>query len=469
MKLNRHFYLLLLFVLQLNFLGAQNPKAKQWKEDLDHLVRYFPANDRSLVPTQAYLFDEEGIQLQYFQLANKLDLFFKKADELREEIPNLKDNEIIVRMANLVALADNAHSRVYLLRNRTVLSSLAIRTYWFADGLYVIRALESTKEALGAKIIAINGTKVEDLIEKVDALYGGNDSWKKYKRIYYLNSPDILEGLGIIENTDEVELTLRSSDGKEFRMKIPALPLVKNKTPREVNRDLSPFHQQEEQNWLNILPKTKEDLPLFLHFPEKAYWYQYQEKSDILYFQHNRVQNEKEKNFETFANEMIAELKQRTPGKFVIDLRFNTGGDLTITLPYWKKLAEQLPSETKVFVLTTYHTFSAAISSVVHYRRLLDAQIIGEPVGDDLTNWSEGGRFYLPNSGLEIKYANGFHDMTFFPRPDLGKIMSDPEFRKKYEQKITQTQVLSLDKEIKMSFQDYMEKKDVLLEYVKNL
>ncbi len=459
------FTLLLACFFGISLLFSQTSATLRWQEDLDYLVRYFPANDRSLAPTSAFIFTEKGAELHYLQAASKLDKFYEKADRLRQDIPRLTDNEIIVRMAQLVALGNNAHSRVYLLRNRTQLSSLAIRTYWFADGLYVIRALPQKEKALGCKILSINGQSVETLVDKVDALYGGNPSWKKYKRIYYLNSPEILKGLEIVEETAPVVMRLKTQEGKEFEMEIPSLPLEKSKTPREVNLDLSPLHQSADREWLTILPKKKEALPLFLRNPEKAYWYTFSEKNKELYFQHNRVEDEDSNPFVDFSEKMIQELREFRPEKMIIDLRFNTGGDLTITLPFWYQLKKQLPGKTKVVVLTSYSTFSAAISNVVQYRRLLDANLVGEPVGDYLTNWSEGGRFYLPHSGIEVKYANGFHDMTFFPDPVMKKLLEDATFRLRYEQKILEPKELVLDKKVELRFEDYIKGKDPLLDY----
>ena len=37
------------------------------------------------------------------------------------------------------------------------------------------------------------------------------------------------------------------------------------------------------------------------------------------------------------------------------------------------------------------------------------AIFVGEPVGDRLDYWAEGGPIVLPNSGVVIWYSNGFH------------------------------------------------------------
>ena len=43
--------------------------------------------------------------------------------------------------------------------------------------------------------------------------------------------------------------------------------------------------------------------------------------------------------------------------------------------------------------------------------------IIGEPVGDRLDFWSEGGNIELPHSGLTVHYANAFHRYSTIDYP----------------------------------------------------
>jgi hypothetical protein len=60
-------------------------------------------------------------------------------------------------------------------------------------------------------------------------------------------------------------------------------------------------------------------------------------------------------------------------------------------------------------VLTGRATFSAGITSAAQWKQFANASIVGEPVGDSLDLWSEGGNLILPNSHLTVHYANGFH------------------------------------------------------------
>ena len=51
--------------------------------------------------------------------------------------------------------------------------------------------------------------------------------------------------------------------------------------------------------------------------------------------------------------------------------------------------------------------------------------LVGQPVGDVLDTWSEGGNLVLPNSGLTVHYANGFHGYSTRDYPDRKPYFSE--------------------------------------------
>ena len=71
-----------------------------------------------------------------------------------------------------------------------------------------------------------------------------------------------------------------------------------------------------------------------------------------------------------------------------------------------------------VFVLTGRATFSAGITHAAQWKQR-GATLIGEPVGDGLDFWSEGGNLLLPHSGLAVHYTNAFHKYSQREYPAL--------------------------------------------------
>ncbi len=94
-----------------------------------------------------------------------------------------------------------------------------------------------------------------------------------------------------------------------------------------------------------------------------------------------------------------------------IDCRGNPGGSFLRALP----LLEALKSDwlgSRCAVLVDKFTFSAAIVFValLSYHLKDRVRVFGEPMGDDLEFWAEGGTINLPQSGAQLRYSDGYHD-----------------------------------------------------------
>ena len=280
-----------------------------------------------------------------------------------------------------------------------------------------------------------------------------------------MNSPEILNGLHIINSDEEAVFTFERTDGTQFNLTLIPQPLIKSDKPRELNLQLSPL---AEDNFplVSVLEKDKTKLPLYLQYPNLPYWYSYVNNSRFLYFQHNRVTNTEELTFKEFGEQLIEFINTHEINKLIIDLRFNTGGDLIITHPFIKNLAEDIPEHIKVFTIVSESTFSAGISNVIEYKMLLNAKIVGEPVGDNLISLAEGGRFYLPNSKLDLKYDNGFPDWTCLSFPALDNFLSDESLYNEYINRTSERNTLNNDFYIYTSSQDYFSGSDPKLKAI---
>src|SRR5262245_5876450 len=82
--------------------GRPKLTAAQWREDLQFAVDAFLARDRSFSPAAR-------------------EKFRAAIAKLQQTVESRTDEQIIVELARAVALANNAHTRLYLVRNRTEL------------------------------------------------------------------------------------------------------------------------------------------------------------------------------------------------------------------------------------------------------------------------------------------------------------------------------------------------------------
>ncbi len=411
-----------------------------WKQDLDVVRSRFLKYDRS--------FDPAG-----------RDAFAKAINELEASLPGKNDQEIIVALSRAVALSGNAHTRLYLLRNRTELRRLPVRVHWFSDGLFVVQASYGQRDKLRCRVTTIAGHDSGWIKEQVARLFAGNASWVDYKSPYFMTSPEILYGLGLIDNMEKVAVGFDCPEREQSEVNLPPLPLQRKKRPTEEWRALSPYERSGGTDWVNALSVGEPGLPLYLRYPHRHYWFENLPENNALYLQYNRSQDmAKAESFSEFAGAVEAFVTQDPIDMFILDLRFNTGGNNGIAAEFMKRLValEEGKMIGQFYVIIGRSTFSAGISHAAYLKQYSDAIFVGEPVGDELDTWSEGGNIVLPNSGLTVHFTNGFHGLSDIEYPDF----------KQYEWSNLDLPDLEPDLLVRASSNDYFSGRDPALEAI---
>jgi len=371
-------------------------RVEAWSQDIDALTTRFIDLDQSFSPAERAM-------------------FLEVLERTKRELPALHDNEVIARMASAIALAGNAHTRLYLVRNATELRRLPVRLWWFSDGLRVVRAAPSHRALLGCRVDDIAGITARQARDMVAPAFAGNPQWVDYKSVYSLTTAELLHGMGVTPTADSAVFGVSDCAGAARRVVLKPLPLVKRASAVEAWWDLSPGFPAVDSSWVQVLTPKKVTLPLYLTSP-KNYWFEYLALSEVLYFQYNRSQNMPGETVAQFGERLLAELEKRKPRAFVLDVRFNTGGNLTLSADLMKKLTERTANIAR-YVITSRVTFSAGISAISEWAEAGNITIVGEPVGDDLDMWAEGGNVRLPNSGFKAHFANGLHSYSTAPCP----------------------------------------------------
>ncbi len=375
---------------------APRNRAERWNQDLDVLTGRFATLDRSLSPGERAL-------------------FLEAVDTIRRSLEELSDVQVMVQMAAALAIADEPHTRLLLLRNATKLRRLPIRVWWFQDGLYVIRTTSEYRSLLGCRVDDFDRVPSRQARDLVGRAFAGNPSWRDYLTTYTLTSPETLSGLGVARQLDEVELGV-SGCRAAGRNTVRAMPPAHSDRTVESWWDLSPVRQNPHGITDHVLEQGRRNLPLYLQNPTANFVFEYLADSGTLYFQFNRSDNAPGETLSTFGERLLREIETRRPSAFVMDVRFNTGGNATLS----KQLLERLNERTaKIprYVITGRTTFSAGISAIGQFLSGGPATIVGEVPGDDIDHWSEGGYLRLPNSGLEVDFQTVFHSYSRAPCP----------------------------------------------------
>ena len=377
-------------------------RGEAWRQDIDVVVSRFLRYDRSFSERQR---EATRARLQ----------------ELRARVDQLPDAAIMVELARAVAMSGNAHTRLYLMRNRTEVRRIPLRVWWFRDELRVVRAATRYADLTGCRVTNIGRWEVSAVFRRVRDIKAGNASWQRYMSAYFLTSPDLLFGAGVLPGPEHFPLTVNCG-GRTRRVEVTPLPLRRSSTPVEAWWDLAPSYPYSDGGFKSAL--ALERAPLYLQHPDRNYWVEYLPAPAIVYLQYSRAQEMSSESMEDFIGRVTRLLDEHPIKGLIVDVRFNTGGDAGVGTPLVETLASRLKG-VPVVVLTGRATFSAGITHAAQWKQFANASIVGEPVGDNLDLWSEGGNLKLPNSGLTVHYANGFHAYSQREYPAFKPYFSD--------------------------------------------
>jgi hypothetical protein len=359
-----------------------------WREDLDE-ARKFLALERSFSDTARVA-------------------FLADLDSLKSSCAELPDAAIEARLAAAVARGGNAHSRLYVVRARNPWRRLPVRLWRFEQGWFVVAATQPHEDLLGKRVTMIAGHAIEDAEARVATLFAGNAGWRAYMGCYTLTSPDALSGVGLAAS-DEIEFTFEDAT----RRTMAPLPRGDASVVSEAWWDLMPAHPGLDAAWRKpvLSPPT-------LAHPAKFYWST--RIDDVAFVQINRASDAPgETKLAAFGASLLADLGARRPRALVVDLRFNTGGNLDLGKPFLDQLA-QLPiahQRGRFFVITGRATFSAGLYHAAQMVAAANPVLVGETPGDALEFWAEGGNLELPRSKLLLHYADRFHSYSGAPIP----------------------------------------------------
>jgi hypothetical protein len=147
---------------------------------------------------------------------------------------------------------------------------------------------------------------------------------------------------------------------------------------------------------------------LYLTHLDKFYWYQWLPGSGTLYVQCNFVLNSDTESFVAFFTRVFQLADAQPVKRFVLDLRFNGGGDNMLLPVVVQNLVKRdtLNAPGKLFVIIGRDTQSAAENLVNRLQRDTNATFVGEPTGERPNEFGDPWPFVLPNSRIEVHIAS---------------------------------------------------------------
>ncbi|APG59863.1 hypothetical protein [Christiangramia salexigens] len=376
----------------------------------------------------------------------------KLLTSLKTKIGSLSDNEIILQLSKCVAMANNGHTTIHL----SGMDKIPVRFYWFSDGLYIIKTDKSSEEFLGSKVLNINSIEIDTVLKRLKPYLSGIDRFKKFIASNYLTSPQILNGIGLTA-PDSMRLTLlKGKDALDVCFGIKEMP--DNKYEYETWADLYPDWTNSD-SWEYFL-KRNDSLPLYLKHMNEGVFYTFLDSKKIAYFSINSLWY-KSGDFKEQIEEFLDELKRKRDYNIVFDLRYYTGGDYLIPTKLATKPPRIINKDKKIYLITSSMTFSAGLVTAARIKYFAKDKIVivGEEVGDNLKFWAEGDYYKTPNFVIEIqdsKYEHDWKDNEFI----LGRTFWINAFYG------VPAENLDLDKKIQLSFKDFQDGNDPILDWI---
>ncbi len=116
---------------------------------------------------------------------------------LESQVDTSSDPEFELELARIVALADNGHTHYVSHSISRYYNRVPIRLGVFGEDFYVLRAMESEVDLLGARLIAIDGHDIVSLRNATRQLWGGLNTWRDRFAFDYLESPQLLNAMNL--------------------------------------------------------------------------------------------------------------------------------------------------------------------------------------------------------------------------------------------------------------------------------
>ena len=337
--------------------------------------------------------------------------FSEYLDRLETRVNDISNAEFSMSVAAAVAISENGHTFSSTYHSMNQLNSLPVRFFWFADGLYIVRAHANHADLIGARVLTYGGQQPEALVAELDVYHSGTDEFLRHQSPLYFSSPAAMHAAKLIGSPDQVALAIEMSDGSNRNVVLKQ----EDKATRlmRLNKLVLPIKSKQENDSDYDWQFLDFDTVTQAHFgknPNKNHWFETLPNAGMYLSLRN---NYEAKPLKALMSDVKGQLKTQPADYLVLDLRSNSGGDYTLTMTFMRNLTELIKTDGRVYILTSGATFSAGLVSAAFATHGAGkrGKIVGSHVGDDDQFWAESGALMiLPNSGLKVGVSTGYHD-----------------------------------------------------------
>jgi len=336
--------------------------------------------------------------------------FHKDLQQLIKETPKLSENDIRIKLKEIVASLKDDNTKVIYTDRKKV---YPIGVFKEKNKYIVSDIISEYKEVLGSELIKINNRPVKDIEEACSRLIP-NISKKNKDISWCIGGADILEFLKIVSG-EQAKFTFKNSNGdiKEVNLEVQKEQEISDMATTAVFTD-------EKNNSPKPLCRSNMD----------QFWYEYIEQDKTLYCQFNvmssaaykilyeapdpdaiDIYKKAEENdidffVKTKIDEFTKEGKYKSIDKLIIDLRFVNMPKLSLLRSFLDKTEkmEFINDKTKIYVITPSWETSSMIPELQKLKAAGRVTFYGE-FNLKYQDYSNETTVKLDNSKIGVIYS----------------------------------------------------------------
>ena len=360
--------------------NAPSMRKADWASDLDTLYAAMKADHPALY---------------HHTSAVAMDAYVSR---LHAAIPQDTWPQYVEGLYGLLALAGDGHTAFYPVPDAGpgFDTRVPLLTEVFADGAYVIGADSPYRDAVGGKVVAIDGHPIADVFRAEAAHWDHeNPTWALRFLPLFLRRPGYLSGVGVTSADPSARIVFTvEKDGARRDVAV---------TPVAADADAA----AQKTSWVRARDETKIAHPTSLHGANIPFDFVYLNDRQAVYAVYNQSDDGDKETVAAFADRLFKFIDEHKVDRLVIDIRHNGGGDNYKNQPLILGMirAKSIDRPGHLFVLTGRQTFSAAQNFANDAERFTQAMFVGEPTGSSPNLYGDAKQMELPKTHLHPMVA----------------------------------------------------------------
>lgn len=310
--------------------------------------------------------------------------FLDEIDRLKQRGRDLTRDEAFLGLMRLVALADDAHTRMHSW-DEIEETELPITLESWSDGIWITAVQPDEPKLFARHVVAIEKVPIVIATGRLAPwIPHENDAQLRAGAARAASNPQLLRASGLLGDSDRVRFRLVDAEGKQEDVEVRARPRADI---------VAPVFFAPGETWTPPLHRERR---------LEDWWWKTIDDGRTIYLQYNRCVSRQDHPFEETVSECLALIDDDPKvERLFVDLRNNGGGDSRVLRPLIQGLrmrTARMPGS-RIGVGIGPGTFSSGMINAWQMKRDLGAVLIGEPTLQKPDSFGEVRSITLPNTG----------------------------------------------------------------------